>query len=469
MQTAAIILAAGQGTRMKSATPKVLHAAAGLPLVAYPLRSAQALGCQPVVLVVGPNATAVEQAAAAHLPGVRIAVQAQQNGTAHAVGCGLPEASTADWVYILYGDCPLLTVETLRTLEQRTTAAGTPLGFITAVVDKPTGYGRVVRGPDGRVQSVVEHKDCTDVQHAIHEVNAGVYLVSRAFLAQALAQVGTANAQQEFYLPDIVAQAAARGGVTAHAVDAVEMLGVNTRVELAAVESVLQQRLRTAAMAGGCTMVDPATVYLDADVTLEADVTLGPGVQLRGKTHLCANVTVEGPCVLLNCHVDSGTIIKAFSHLEGARVGVDARVGPYARLRPDTVLEANVHVGNFVEVKKTTLAQGAKANHLAYLGDSTVGARTNVGAGTITCNYDGVGKYLTRLGADVFVGSNSTLVAPVTVGDGAYVAAGSVITQDVPGGSLALGRARQVVKTDRAEQVRNRAQQKTGANRAPRG
>lgn len=460
MKTAAIVLAAGQGTRMKSPLPKVLHHAAGLPLVAYPLLAAKNLQLSPLVVVVGHGAPEVRLASAKHAPGAVFALQAEQKGTAHAVQCAVPFLGDAQRVVILYGDCPLLTQESLNTLLTTTAERGAALGLITAVVKDPTGYGRLVRNAVGQPDAVVEHKDCTPAQRAIHEVNAGIYVVTTAFLLEALARVGTGNVQREFYLPDVVNLAAQRGPVVVHTVDEMEMLGVNTRVELAQAEGVLQQRLRTRAMLGGCTLRDPATTFLDATVTLDADVVLGPGVTLRGNTHLASGVTVEGPCVVVDSTVGQGATLKAFSHLEGARVGAHAVVGPFARLRPEAVLEEDVHVGNFVEVKKSTLRRGAKANHLAYVGDADVGEKSNVGAGTITCNYDGVGKYRTVIGRDVFIGSNSTLVAPVDVGDGAYVAAGSVITDAVPQQALALGRARQTNKEGRAENVRQAARAK---------
>ncbi|MEW5847365.1 MAG: bifunctional UDP-N-acetylglucosamine diphosphorylase/glucosamine-1-phosphate N-acetyltransferase GlmU [Myxococcota bacterium] len=462
MKTAAVILAAGQGTRMKSTLPKVLHLAAGRPLVAYPLQAAREMGCEPLVVVVGHQAGAVESAVTARFPDARLALQEKQSGTADAVRCAQQAVGEADRVLILYGDCPLLRAETLKVLFDRVDAARAPLGMLTAVVDDPTGYGRLVRGADGRPLRNVEHKDCSDAERAIREVNAGVYLVDRAFLFDALSRVTSNNAQRELYLPDVVELAAQRSEVVVVQVPAEEILGVNSRLELAEVERVLQDRLRKSAMLGGVTLRHPESTFLDADVSLSEDVTLGPGVQLRGKTRLGRGVRVEGPTILVDATVEEGADIRAFSHVEGARVGRDAVVGPFARLRPETVLEEQVHVGNFVEVKKATLRKGAKANHLTYLGDAEVGEKSNVGAGTITCNYDGYGKYRTEIGAGVFVGSDSVLVAPLKIGEGAYVAAGSVVTDEVPPGALAVGRARQVVKPGRAEQLREKAKQKAG-------
>ncbi|MBI5493691.1 MAG: bifunctional UDP-N-acetylglucosamine diphosphorylase/glucosamine-1-phosphate N-acetyltransferase GlmU [Deltaproteobacteria bacterium] len=462
MKTAAVILAAGQGTRMKSALPKVLHQAAGLPLVAYPIRAARALNCDPVVVVVGHGADAVTAAARASWPQVRTALQKEQRGTADAVRCALGELGDADRVLILYGDCPLFTAATLGRLIARVEKARAALGVITAVMPDPTGYGRMVRNAAGLVVGIVEHKDCTDAQRTIREVNSGIYLVDRAFLVDALTRVGTGNSQREFYLTDIIRMAADKGAVADLPVPAEEMAGVNNRADLAGAEGVLWERNRRAALEAGASLRDPPSTFIESTVTVEGDVTLGHGVMLGGNTVVRAGARVDGPSVIIDSDVAAGAHVKSFSHLEGARVGARALVGPYARLRPEAVLEEEVHVGNFVEVKKATLRRGAKANHLSYLGDATVGEKSNVGAGTITCNYDGYGKYLTDIGRDVFIGSDSVLVAPLKIGDGAYVAAGSVVTDDVPANALALGRGRQVNKDGRAEQVRAEAKQRAG-------
>lgn len=449
---------------MKSALPKVIHPVCGRPLLAYPLHAAFEVGCDPVVVVVGHGADLVKKAVEVEFPKASLAHQAQQKGTADAVLCAREplERSGAEWVLILYGDCPLLTAATLKSLVERVQTMGASLGLLTAVVDNPTGYGRLVRGADGLPRRIVEHKDATETERAIQEINAGVYLVRRSMLFDTLSRVDNHNVQKELYLPDIVELCAKVGPVAVVQVEPNEVLGVNSRVELAEAESIMQARIRKAAQLGGCTLKDPASTFIDASVRVGQDVELGPGVQLRGRTVLEDGVRVEGPAVIVDSTVRSGAFIKAFSHVEGAQVGRGALVGPYARLRPETVLEEDVHVGNFVEVKKSTLKRGAKANHLTYLGDASVGERTNVGAGTITCNYDGYGKYLTDIGAEVFIGSDSVLVAPVKIGKGAYVAAGSVITEDVQPDALALGRARQEQKAGRAEQIRQRAKQKAG-------
>jgi bifunctional UDP-N-acetylglucosamine pyrophosphorylase/glucosamine-1-phosphate N-acetyltransferase len=464
VKTAAVVLAAGLGKRMKSALPKVAHLAAGRPLVAFPVLAARALECDPIVVVVGHGADHVRAAVTAHAPGAHVVLQPEQRGTADAVACAraVVEQSGAPRVLVLYGDCPLLGEQTLRTLVAKVDGADARLGVLTAVVADPTGYGRLVRGPDGTPLRIVEHKDCTPEERAIREVNSGIYLVEREVLFRLLDQVGDANAQGERYLPDIVETCAQERGVVVVPVAPQEVLGVNSRVDLAQVEQILQARVRRRVMEGGCTLRDPSSTFLDLDVEVGQDVTLGPGVTLRGKTVLRDGVCVEGPAVVVDSVVQERATVKAFSHLEGAHVGPGAIVGPFARLRPHAVLEAEVHVGNFVEVKKTTLKRGAKANHLTYLGDATVGERSNVGAGTITCNYDGHGKHHTEIGAEVFLGSNTVLVAPVTVGDGAYVAAGSVITHDVERDALALGRARQVQKPGRAVDIRKRAKEQAG-------
>ena len=449
---AAIILAAGKGTRMKSDTHKVLHPLAGKPMLLHLVDTVASLSPARTVVVVGAGREQVEAAVAPH--GVATAHQAEQLGTGHAVAQA--EAALAGFegdVLILYGDVPLVGADTMRRMLERLHAADAPasvvLGFRPA---DPGAYGRVIVAPGSdRIAKMVEFKDASPTERVETLCNSGLMAVRAADLFALLARVGNDNAAGEYYLPDIVMLAAADKRASAVIeTDAAEVTGVNSRGELAALEAVWQQARRAQAMADGATLVAPETVWFAHDTVLGRDVTVGPNV-------------VFGPGV----SVADGATIHAFSHLEGASVGPNAEVGPYARLRPGAVLGEKSKVGNFVEVKKATLGKGAKANHLTYLGDAEVGAGANVGAGTITCNYDGFLKYRTVIGEGAFVGSNSALVAPVAIGDGAIVAAGSVVTQDVPADALALVRPAQVAKPGWAKRFREmmaakKAAQKTG-------
>ncbi len=420
MVATAVILAAGQSSRMKSALPKALHPLAHRPMIAHLLAACEAV-FDHIVVVAAPGMEGVAAAAAAHT----LALQQTPRGTADAARAAAAQFGAGE-VAILYVDNPLLTPETLRALLARLRAGDAALALLTTRPDDPTPYGRVVL-EGGYVTRIVEAADATAEQCAIGLCNAGGIAARAADLRRWLGQVRPDNAKGEYYLTDVVALAAGEG-LRAGAVEApfTEARGINTRAELAAAEATVQGRLRAAALAAGVGMAAPETVFLAADTVLAPDVTIAPNV-------------VFGPGVA----VAAGAEIRSFSHLEGCRVGAGAVVGPFARLRPGTVVEARAHVGNFVELKAATLGEGAKANHLSYLGDATVGAGANIGAGTITCNYDGFGKYRTEIGPGAFIGSNSALVAPVTVGAGAIVAAGSVITAAVGADELALGRARQ--------------------------
>ena len=422
---AAIILAAGEGTRMKSALPKPLHPLAGRPMIAHLLETLGALGPARTVVVVGPGMDAMRKAAAPH----EVVVQAERKGTGHAVQQASDAlAGFAGTILILYADAPLIgaaTIETmLATRSVRKPPAVTVLGFRPA---DPGAYGRLVT--KGReLVAIVEAKDATHAQRRIGLVNAGPMAVDAKALWTLLGRVKPDNAKGEYYLTDIVALARkAKLAAAFVEADADEVMGVNSRAELAEAERVVQQRLRGQAMANGATLIDPGSVFFSWDTRLGRDVTVGPFV-------------VFGPGVT----VADGVEIRAFSHLEGAQVGPRALIGPYARLRPGTRIGSEAHIGNFVEVKQAVVEDGAKANHLTYIGDARVGAKTNIGAGTITCNYDGFNKSFTDIGANAFIGSNSALVAPVSVGDGAVVGAGSVITHDVPAGALSIERAKQL-------------------------
>ncbi len=437
---AAVILAAGEGTRMKSRRPKVLHPVGGAPMLAHAITAAEALGPERLVVVTGHGGEAVADAARRLRPEARIAVQAERRGTAHAVTQALPalEGVTGD-VLVLYGDTPLVRPETLARLVAARAEGGHALAVLGFEAADPTGYGRLIL-EGGALTRIVEHRDATEAERATTLCNSGVMCVEGARLAGLLAQVRADNAKGELYLTDLVAIARAEG-LTAGAVacEEAETLGVNSRAELAAAEAAFQARARATAMAEGVTMIAPETVFLSADTRLARDVTLHPNV-------------VIGPGV----EIAEGAEIRAFSHLEGCRVAADAVIGPYARLRPGAEIGAGAHVGNFVEVKNATLGDGAKANHLSYIGDAGVGAGANIGAGTITCNYDGFLKHRTEIGADAFVGSNTALVAPVSVGAGAVIGAGSTVTQDVPEDALAVARGRQETRPGSARKLRER-------------
>ncbi len=447
---AAVVLAAGKGTRMKSRTAKVLHELSGRPLAWFPVRAALEAGASPVVVVVGHQAAAVEAALRAALPGapLRFAVQAEQRGTAHAVlAARRALRGVAGPIAILSGDTPLLSSATLRRVVQARARARAPLAFATMNLAEPRGYGRVLRDGRGRPARIVEEKDASADQRVIGEVNAGLYCAEAGFLWKALARVGSRNAQGEFYLTDLVALAARRAPAVAVEVEPLEASGVNDRAELARAGQVLQRRRASALMRAGVTLEDPDHFLCDEGVVVAADVTVEPGVRLRGATRIGPGCRIGQGSVLTDAVLAAGVTVRPYTVIEGpATVGARAMLGPFSRVRPGTELGEDVHLGNFVETKKATLGKGSKANHLAYLGDAVIGAGVNVGCGTITCNYDGEKKHQTRIGDGAFIGSDSILVAPVEVGAGAYTAAGSTVTEDVPPGALALGRAKQVNK-----------------------
>ncbi len=431
MSATAVILAAGQGTRMKSSLPKVMHRIAGRPMLRHLLASCEAVFDR-IVVVVGPGMEAVAKIAAPHA----CVVQTERLGTAHAA-LQAEALFGACEVAVLYGDNPLITAATLRRLLARRQAGDAGLALLAMRPGDPARYGRVV-AEGGFVERIVEYKDASPDERAIGLCNAGVLCADSVRMRDWLRGVSDENEAREFYLTDVVVQARAAGALVA-AVEApeAELRGINSRAELALAEATVQGWLRAAAMEAGVTLTAPETVFLSADTVFEPDVTVGPHV-------------VFGPGVT----VRSGADIRPFSHLEGCEVGPASSVGPFARLRPGAVLGEDVHIGNFVEVKAARLGAGVKAGHLSYIGDAEVGARTNIGAGTITCNYDGFAKHRTVIGADVFVGSDSVLVAPVSVGDGAFVTAGSVITGDVAADEMAFGRARQVGKPGAAAAFR---------------
>jgi bifunctional UDP-N-acetylglucosamine pyrophosphorylase/glucosamine-1-phosphate N-acetyltransferase len=431
---AVVVLAAGAGTRMKSALPKVLHPLAGWPMIRHVLETAARLKPAKVIGVVAPGAKAVQAAFAPH-PTV---VQAKPLGTGHAAKAALGALKGHRGpVLVVFGDAPLVTAATMRSLLEACAAEKAAVGVLGFRAADPTPYGRLIL-KDGELEKIVESKDAVGAERDVDFCNSGVMCLDGALLPKLLAGIGNDNVKREYYLVDAVA--VARGlGHRAIAVegDEEEFQGINSRSELAVAETSLQWRLRSAALEAGVTMTDPGTVWLAADTKFGTDVTIGPNVRF-------------GPGVTVASNVE----IKAFCDIEGGRIGKGAIVGPFARIRPGSEIAEDVHIGNFVELKATRMGRGAKANHLAYLGDSDVGAGSNIGAGTIAVNYDGYGKHRTVVGPDVFIGSNSSLVAPVTVGKGANVTAGSVITEDVPAGALAFGRARQVTKKGRAAPLR---------------
>lgn len=442
---AVLVLAAGQGTRMKSALPKVLHRIAGRPMLAHVLSVAKQLGAARMLVVTAPDAGDVARLASEW--GAESLVQQRQLGTGHAVLQSEAALTGFDGILlVLFGDTPLLTGATLRRLVQAADQFGmAALGFRAA---EPKGYGRMIVEGD-ELFRIVEEKDATQAEREVDLCFAGMLAARSPAIFRLLHEVGNSNAQGEFYLTDVTA-IARRHGAQCKVIegDESEMLGVNSRAQLAEAERVFQNRKRAELMANGAGLVAPETVFVSADTVIESDATVGPYVVFG------TGVTVR-----------RGARILPFCHIEEATVGESAIVGPFARLRPGAVLEASVHVGNFVEVKNARLEAGAKANHLTYLGDARVGEGSNIGAGTITCNYDGEGKYFTDIGARVFIGSDSTLVAPVKIGDGAYVAAGSTITTNVEAESLAIGRARQVNKTGRAKDIRVRNKARKQGNR----
>ncbi len=434
-KTAAIVLAAGKGTRMRSDLPKVLHPLAGRPMVGHVIATARAIGADPLVVVVGPGMEAVSTAVAPH----RTVIQERQAGTADAVMAAREALadSAVETVLVLYGDTPLIGEGTLRRVLARRAegAAIVVLGFRPA---DPGGYGRLVLDDTGRLRAIVEERDAGPKERAIPLCNSGAMAVEATLLFELAARVGNDNAKGEYYLTDIVALADEEGHVSAVVeAPAEELMGVDSRTDLAAAEALWQSARRRRAMAEGATLLDPDTVWFSFDTVLGRDVTVEPGV-------------IFAPGV----RVADGVRIRAFSHLEGAEVGAGAVVGPFARLRPGTRIEAAARIGNFVEVKNALIGEGAKANHLTYIGDAEIGADANIGAGTITCNYDGFAKHRTVIGAGAFIGSNTALVAPVSVGRGAIVGAGSTITRDVDEDALAIERAPQIDLPRRAARFR---------------
>ncbi|HET7786499.1 MAG TPA: bifunctional UDP-N-acetylglucosamine diphosphorylase/glucosamine-1-phosphate N-acetyltransferase GlmU [Myxococcales bacterium] len=437
---AAVVLAAGKGTRMKSDRAKVLHEACGRPMAFFPIRAALSLDASPVVVVVGHQAKSVEEELSRQFPGapLRFAVQAEQLGTAHAVLCA-EEAlrGHAGTVLILAADVPLIRPATLQRLIAARDSADVAL--LSCRARDPRGYGRVVRGPKGAVLRIVEEKDASEAERKIDEVNASIYAADARFLFSALRGVGRGNAQGEYYLTDIVE----RGRAVAVEAEEAEVSGVNDRAQLARSAAQLRERRNAQLMQDGVSFVDPAVTYVDEGIEVGADTVLEPMVSLRGRTRVGRGVRIGQGCVIVDSEIADGAQILPYTHMTEARIGPGATVGPFARLRPGAQLAEQAHVGNFVELKKTVLGKGSKANHLTYLGDAVVGEGCNIGAGTITCNYDGKNKHVTTIEDGAFIGSDTQLVAPLTVGKNAYVGTGTTLREDVPPGALAVSAGKQ--------------------------
>ncbi|MDB4974684.1 MAG: glmU [Myxococcaceae bacterium] len=440
-----VVLAAGQGTRMKSELPKVMHQLAGIPMYAHVVQAALDAGSREVVLVTGHGREAVERDVRERFRDhVTTAVQERQLGTGDAVRAGVRElADFEGYVVILYGDTPLVHTELVRALIERTEDSQPAAVVLTSELSNPAGYGRVLRDEQGRVRSIREHKDASPSEREIREINAGVYAFRGPFLRAALAQLGTNNAQGELYLTDVVEQAAREHSVETLSWSFADVGGVNDRAQLASCEAALRLRIAERHARAGVTIRDLATAYIEAHVSIERDAVIEPNVHLRGRTKIESGARIDTGSVLDNVSVARGAYCKPYTVATDSEIGENVETGPFAHLRPASVLEADSKIGNFVEMKKTRLGRGSKASHLSYLGDGQIGRDVNIGAGTIFCNYDGVNKQVTTIEDGAFIGSDSQLIAPVRIGEGAYVGTGSTINRDVPAGALAISRAKQ--------------------------
>lgn len=445
---ASIVLAAGKGTRMKSGLIKVLHPVAGLPMISWPVTAAREAGSDPIVLVIGHQANAVQNAFRGSAD-IRCAMQEEQLGTGHAVACALDALSGFHGtVLILCGDTPLLRPETLEKLLAFHLDNNAAVTVLTAILDDPYGYGRVVRDASGRVTRIVEQKDADPEEQEIREINSGIYCMDSGFLFSDIRGIGNDNAQGEYYLTDLLALAVRKEltCLALQAADADEIMGVNDRAQLAEAGRILRRRINREHMLNGVTLIDPDHTYIDHGVTIGSDTTIHPGCRIEGGTVIGNGCLIDENVSISGCRIGDDCHIKAASVLEESELGEDVTIGPMAHLRPGTTLGNKVKIGNFVETKKVVMGAGSKASHLTYLGDAEIGRDVNIGCGTITCNYDGVNKHRTVIGDDVFIGSDVQLVAPVTVGRNSLVAAGTTVTTDVPPDSLAISRVPQVNK-----------------------
>jgi bifunctional UDP-N-acetylglucosamine pyrophosphorylase/glucosamine-1-phosphate N-acetyltransferase len=441
-------MAAGKGTRMKSGVAKVLHTTSGMSLIEHVLRSVDQLGPASIVVVVGHMADQVSAGVLGNRPNVVTALQEPQLGTGHAVLQTEPHlGGKAGTMLLLSGDVPLMRPETLQALVDHHRTTGATATVLTAEFAQPDGYGRIVR-TDGAISAIVEHKDASPAQREIHEINSGIYAFDLEPLFPALRQIGSANAQGEYYLPDLVSifRSQGRRVEALRVADPGEILGVNSRKELAETSAVLRDRKNDALMAAGVTILDPSTTWIQPDVIVRPDTILHPGVYLEGQTVIGSGCEIHSGVRIVDSTLGDRVVVNNFCVIRQSRIASAAQIGPFAQIRPDSDVGEGAHIGNFVELKKTKLGKGSKANHLAYLGDATIGDKVNIGAGTITCNYDGVNKNPTVIEDGAFIGSDSQLIAPVTIGRNAYVAAGSSITDDVPPESLAIARAKQTNK-----------------------
>ena len=446
---AVVIMAAGKGTRLKSRRPKVLHEIGGKPLLAHVIAAAtKVVAAADIYVVIGHQAEQVRTAMAA--TGVSFVEQAEQRGTGHAIQCAAASIAGYENLLVLSGDVPLIRPETIEQLWQFHEAQQAAMTILTAAPADPTGYGRIVRQSEdsGEVEAIVEQKALTLKQQSIGEINSGIYAFKTAPLLVHLGKLSDDNANREVILTDMAGMLRAAGGrvVAIQAAETAEVLGANTIADLVALDATLRAATASRLMAAGVTIFRPETCVIDAEVEVAADTVIEPFVQLLGRTRIGTDCLIRSYSVIENCTVGDKVLIRQSCILTDSSVAEGAKIGPFAHLRPGSEIGEDAHVGNFVETKKARLGKGAKANHLSYIGDAEVGEKTNIGAGVITCNYDGVHKHMTRIGKGVFVGSDSTLVAPVTIEDGAYIGAGSCITKDVPAGALAVARARQISK-----------------------
>jgi bifunctional UDP-N-acetylglucosamine pyrophosphorylase/glucosamine-1-phosphate N-acetyltransferase len=458
MSLATVILAAGLGTRMKSDKAKVLHSVAGRPMIEYPVGMARALGSSRVICVLGHQADAVRAAVEARFGAgsIEVAIQAEQRGTGHAVLMTEPMLAQHDGlVLILYGDTPLLSQQVLERLVQG--ASSTTLTMMTARLPDPRGYGRVLRDGSGKFVRIVEEKDATVEEKRIDEINAGIYCGPARFFFDVLRSVGSNNAQGEIYLTDVMERAARELTVVTISAGADEVMGCNDRIDVAKADRVIRLRLAEALMRAGVAVRDPERLYVEPGVEVGRDTALGPGVELRGTVKIGSGCTIEQGAVITDCTLGDRVHVKPYCVLSESTVANNVQIGPWCHVRPGSVIEDDVHLGNFVETKKTRMGKGAKANHLTYLGDADVGSKVNVGCGTITCNYDGYVKSRTIIEDGAFIGSDTQLVAPVTVGAGAVTAAGTTVYKDVPPGALALTRPEMAIVEGWAERKRQKA------------